>query len=267
MKADAMTTVQPLEIDFASPWAPHRLRIYTGTGLFVGIMFVLLTIAVSLHVIPPTFTVDVVANLVFGIPVMLLPFVILWDAPGEQRTRVGKAAELTLFYIPFTAGSQIGYELMFLIGHPLGLWAPTDDPGWKWLWWQYGLADTRYVSGNPWVFALEIVGVCTGATVFVMWTRLIRSDLPIESRIRCLWVAFAGIAVLMSSTAVYFLSEVGAGFDDIGQGAFGFWFKFIGENVPFIVLPPLVLYAIYLQIDYLTRRAGVGDGGHTGATL
>jgi hypothetical protein len=249
MKADAMTTVQPLEIDFAGPWAPHRLRIYAGTGLFVGIMFVLLTIAVSLHVIPPTFTVDVVANLVFGIPVMLLPFVILWDAPGEQRTRVGKAAELTLF------------------GHPLGLWAPTDDPGWKWLWWQYGLADTRYVSGNPWVFALEIVGVCTGATVFVMWTRLIRSDLPIESRIRCLWVAFAGIAVLMSSTAVYFLSEVGAGFDDIGQGAFGFWFKFIGENVPFIVLPPLVLYAIYLQIDYLTRRAGVGDGGHPGATL
>lgn len=126
MKADAMTTVQPLEIDFAGPWAPHRLRIYAGTGLFVGIMFVLLTIAVSLHVIPPTFTVDVVANLVFGIPVMLLPFVILWDAPGEQRTRVGKAAELTLFYIPFTAGSQIGYELMFLIGHPLGLWPPNS---------------------------------------------------------------------------------------------------------------------------------------------
>ena len=61
----------------------------------------------------------------------------------------------------------------------------------------------------------------------------------------------------MSSTAVYFLSEVGAGFDNIGQGAFGLWFKFIAENVPFIVLPPLVLYAIHLQIDYLTRRAGV----------
>jgi hypothetical protein len=70
-------------------------------------------------------------------------------------------------------------------------------------------------------------------------------------------VAFACCAVLMSSTAVYFLSEVGAGLNDIGQGAFGLWFKFVGENVPFVVLPPLVLYAIYLQIDYLTRRAGV----------
>lgn len=262
-----MTAVQDPEIDFASPWAPHRLRIYAGTGVFVGIMFVLLTVAVSVHLIPPTFTVDVIANLIFGIPVMLLPFVILWRAPGEHRTRVGMAAELTLFYIPFTAGSQIGYELMFLIGHPLGLWEPTTDPGWKWLWWQYGLADTRYVSGNPWVFALEVVGVATGATVFVMWTKLIRSGLPIESRIRCLWVAFASIAVLMSSTAVYFLSEVGAGFDDIGQGPFGFWFKFIGENVPFIVLPPLVLYAIYLQIDYLTRRVGVTDAGRVSAAL
>ena len=45
---------------------------------------------------------------------------------------------------------------MFLIGHPLGLvGARPIDPGWKWLWWQYGLADTRYVSGNPWIFALE----------------------------------------------------------------------------------------------------------------
>lgn len=252
-----MTTVQEPQTDFARPWAPYRLRIYQGVLAFTAAMFVLMTIAVSLHIIPPTFTVDVIANLAFGIPVMLIPFVILWNAPGEKRTRIDKAAELTLFYIPFTAGSQIGYELMFLIGQPLGLWEPTTDPGWKWLWWQYGLADTRYVSGNPWVFALEIVGVSTGLTVFVAWTRLVRSALPLESRIRCLWVVFAGIAILMSSTAVYFISEVGAGFADIGQGGFGFWFKFIGENVPFIVLPPLVLYATYLQIDHLTRRAGV----------
>ena len=51
----------------------------------------------------------------------------------------------------------------------------------------------------------------------------------------------------------------GRGFADIGQGAFGLWFKFVGENVPFIVLPPLVLYAIHLQIDQLTRWAGRHD--------
>ena len=245
------------EPNFARPWARHRVRIYLGVAMLTGLVFVVMTVGVGVGLIKPTVTADVVANLLFGIPVLVLPLVILWDAPGENRSRLDKAAELTLFYLPYTAGSQIGYELVFLIGHPLGLWEPTTDPGWKWLWWQYGLADTRYTSGNPWTFGLEVVGVITGVTVFAVWTRLIRPDLPAQSRIRCLWLAFAGVAVLMSSTAVYFLSEVGAGFNDIGQGAFGLWFKFIGENIPFIVLPPLVLYAIHLQIDYLTRRAGV----------
>lgn len=252
-----MTTLQEREPNFARPVAPHRARIYLGVALLTGVVFVAMTIGVQFDVVAPTFTADVIANLLFGIPVFLVPLVLLWDAPGENRTRLDKAAELTLFYIPFTACSQIGYELMFLIGHPLGLWTPTTDPGWKWLWWQYALADTRYVSGNPWMFGLEVVGVITGAAVFALWFRLIDPNLSVESRIRCLWGAFTGIAVLMSSTAVYFISEVGAGFSDIGQGAYGLWFKFVAENVPFIVLPPLVLYAIHLQVDHLTRRAGV----------
>jgi hypothetical protein len=251
-----VTTLETREPNFARPVAPHRGRIYLGVGLLTGVVFLGMTIGVQFGLIASNLTSDVVANVLFGVPVILVPLVILWDAPGESRTRLDKAAELTLFYLPYTACSQIGYELMFLIGHPLGLWTPTTEPGWKWLWWQYALADTRYVSGNPWIFALEVIGVITGVVVFLTWTRLIKVDLPTESRIRCLWAAFAGCAVLMSSTAVYFLAEVGAGFGDIGQGAYGLGFKFIAENVPFMVLPPLVLYAIHLQIDYLTRRAG-----------
>jgi hypothetical protein len=254
-----MTNIVEREPDLARPWAPHRARIYLGVAMFTTVVFLTMTVGIGVGVIEPTFTSDVFANLLFGVPVILLPLVILWDAPGEQRTRLDKAAELTLFYLPYTAFSQIGYELMFLIGHPLGWWTPTSDPGFKWLWWQYGLADTRYASGNPWTFGLEVVGVTTGVIVITMWIRLVRPNLATESRIRCLWIAFAGVAVLMSSTAVYFLSEIGAGFTDIGQGAFGLWFKFIGENVPFIVLPPLVLYAIHVQIDYLTRKAGIAS--------
>lgn len=260
-RAREVTPTLPLlakETNFARPVAPHRARIYLGTGIFTAAVFLVVTIGVQIGVVAPSFTTDVVVNLIFGVPVLLLPLVIFWNAPGENRTRLDRAAELVLFYLPYTAGSQIGYELMFLIGHPLGLWAPTDDPGWKWLWWQYGLADTRYVSGNPWIFALEVVGVLTGVMVFAMWTQLIRTQLGTESRIRCLWLTFAGVAVLMSSTAVYFVSEVGAGFADIGQGGYGLGFKFVAENVPFIVLPPLVLYATYLQIDHLTRAAARG---------
>jgi hypothetical protein len=92
--------------------------------------------------------------------------------------------------------------------------------------------------------------------VFVASLPLMRPALPAECRIRCLCLAFAGCPVLMSTTAVYVVSEVGVGFHDIGQGAFGLWFKFVAEIIPFIILPPLVLYAIHLQIDCLARRAG-----------
>ena len=180
-----MTNIVDREPNLARPWAPHRAKVYVGTALFTAVMFVGTTIGVATGLVAPTFTTDVVVNLIFGIPVILIPLVILWDAPGESRSRLDKAAELTMFWLPYSAASQIGYELVFLIGHPFGLWGPTTDPGWKWLWWQYGLADTRYTSGNPWTLALEIVGVTTGITLFVVWTRMFRPSLPLESRIRC----------------------------------------------------------------------------------
>jgi hypothetical protein len=251
-----MTTLDQREPNLAQPWAPHRVKIYLAVTAVTGIVFVGMTIGVGTGVIAPTFTADVIANLLFGVPVILLPLVLLWEGSGTPRTRLEKAAELVLVYLPYTAGSQIGYELVFLIGHPFGWWTPTADPGWKWLWWQYGLADSRYTNSNDWIFGLECMGVIVGIMLFAVWTRLIKPDLSTESRIRCLWLAFAGTAMLISSTGVYYASEIRSGFAHIGQGPFGFWFKFIAENVPFMILPFLVLYAIYLQVNYLTRRAG-----------
>ena len=102
----------------------HRLCFRTG-GRRVGS-----------RVLPPNFTVDVIANLLFGVPVILLPLVYFWTGRGEHPSRLERAAELTLIYLPYTAGSQLGYEAIFLVGHPFNLWTPTADPGWKWLWWQ-----------------------------------------------------------------------------------------------------------------------------------
>ncbi len=64
---------------------------------------------------------------------------------------------------------------------------------------------------------------------------------------------------------MYYVTEIRAGFNDIGQGAYGLWFKLVGENVPYMILPVFVLYAVYLQVDYLTRRAGAAT--QTGASV
>jgi hypothetical protein len=241
--------------ELARPFAPHRQRAYIGLLSVVGVVFVFMTIAEATRLLPPTLTVDVAANLIFGIPVLLLPLILFWKTRGEQRSRLQLAAELTLIYVPLTAGSQLTYELPFLLGHPFNLWTTTADPGWRWLWWQYGLTDTRYRSDDPWIFGLEFAAVLVGIVLTIAWLRLLRKDLPDESRIKSLWQIFFGITVLLTGTVVYYVTEIRAGFSDIGQGAYGLWFKFVGENVPYMILPVFVLYAVYLQIDYLTRRA------------
>jgi hypothetical protein len=246
--------------ELARPFAPHRQRTYIALLSVVGVVFVFMTIAEATALLPATLRVDVAANLIFGTPVLLLPLILFWKARGEQRSQLQIAAELTLIYIPLTAGSQLSYELPFLLGHPFNLWTPTADPGWRWLWWQYGLTDTRYRSDDPWIFGLEFAAVLVGIVLTIAWLRLLRRDLSDESRIKNLWLVFFGITELLTGTVVYYVTEIRAGFHDIGQGAYGLWFKFVGENVPYMVLPVFVLYGVYLQIDYLTRRAGAKPG-------
>ena len=64
------------EPNFARPVAPHRGRIYLGVALLTGAVFLAMTIGVQFGFIAPTFTADVIANMLFGIPVILVPLII-----------------------------------------------------------------------------------------------------------------------------------------------------------------------------------------------
>jgi hypothetical protein len=240
----------------ARPFAAQRLNVYIG-GLIVLSVFTLIpTIGMQFDVIKPTFTVDVVGNIVLALPSWLVPLIVRWDVPGENRTPLQRGAELILVWLPFTAFSQIVYELPFLVGNLLGTWETTDDPRWQWLWWQFSLADTRWWGTNPYMFALEFVAIPIGAMLLAVWSRLLRPNTSDEARIRGLWRAFAGMSMLLATTIVYFVSAARTGFADIGQGWYGLGFKFIFINLPFLIVPPFVLHAIYRQIDFLTRRVG-----------
>ena len=92
--------------DLARPFAAYRLKIYVVLFSFVGFVFAFMTIAEGTGLLPPSLAVDVGANLIFRTPVFVLPFILLWKAPGEIRPRLALYAELVLVYIPLTAGSQ-----------------------------------------------------------------------------------------------------------------------------------------------------------------
>lgn len=247
--------------NLSRPFSPRRLRIYIGSVIFLGVFWLVMTLGPEFRIIPATFTVDVIANMIFTIPFVFLPLICLWNSPNENRTGLEKSAELVLVYLPLTAASQITYELPFLIGHLFDIWnLPLEypaDPGWKWFFWQYAMADTRYWGSNPYIFGIEFAAVMAGVAVFFAWLKLIRTDLGDEERIRNLWVSMTGIAMLFTCTIVYFSSEARTGFASIGQGLiYGLGFKFIFMNLAMIVSPPFVMYAIYQQIDFLTRKCG-----------
>lgn len=242
---------------FWRPFAPHRARIYV-IGTVIETLFLLIpTVGVQVGWLQPTLTLDVVANIILTLPFVFLPMVVLWDAEGERRTSMEKGAELILVWLPFTAFSQITYELPFLIGNVMGTWRETDNPGWQWIWWQYAQADTRWWGTNPYMFALELVAVTSGVTILGLWLKLLRPTTTDEERIRALWWCFLHIAMISACTVVYFVSEVRAGFVNIGQGWFyGVGFKFLFMNLAFMTYPVPTLYFIQRQIDFLTRRCG-----------
>lgn len=90
-----------------------------------------------------------------------------------------------------------------------------------------------------------------------VWLKLLKPTTTDEQRFRALWWSFLHIAVITACTLVYFVSEIRAGFADIGQGwIYGVGFTFLFMNLAFMTYPIPTLYFIYLQIDYLTGRAG-----------
>jgi hypothetical protein len=69
------------EPNFLRPVAPHRLRAYTVLLTVVGVVFVGTTIGLGTGLLSPSVTLDVTANLLFGLPVIVLPIVLFWKAP------------------------------------------------------------------------------------------------------------------------------------------------------------------------------------------
>jgi hypothetical protein len=253
-----MSTVPGSEL--ARPFHPWRLRWYAAAAGLTGVVFAGATIGVGTGALTPNRTLDVVANLLMAVPILGLPVLALRNAPGEERTPLQKAAEFSLVFLALSAASQLSYELLFVIGHPLGWWHAGGEPGWGWLWWQYAQTDARYVSADPASFGMEVTAVCSGVLLALAFKNLIDPALVIRSRIRYLWLAFLGCTAILATTVTYLVSEARTGFADVGEGWFGLVFKFLIMNGAFVVLPGLVLAALCQQIAFLERTIGATDG-------
>ena len=241
-------------LDFNRPVAPHRKRIYLtmfilGT-LITGIPF----FGVGLGLLPPEPTYLIWGILIY-IPLLVPLFTAWWDAPGEGRAWSERAAEFTKVWFPVTASSQITWETPWLIGDLAGIMngaGPRDR--WVWLWWGYGAADTRYITGDSGLYGMEVVAVIGGLALFTAWCYLLKAGGDKIKRIKGLFVGIVACSMMLAVVSIYYISETRAGFSHLEQGFWeGFMFKFIFMNIWWVFAPLITIPFMIKQIDYLYK--------------
>jgi hypothetical protein len=227
----------------------YRLALFL-TVAFAGMAYIL----VATGVIPPTPTDEISSWVILG--VLFVPFMALVDNPGEQRTRVEKWSEFGFCWLLVSGIAQTFWELPWFFLDLTGVIHGIDaDDHVMWIWWVYGGADTRYIHSNPTIAGLEFMAGFSGPVELYGWWLYINSK-TIEQKIRASWIALVIGVGLTYMTGVFFVAEWHVGWANIQQGATGFWLKFVGLNVPWIVAPMIGLPAAMYEIAHWHRVQG-----------
>lgn len=196
--------------------------------------------------------------MVFG-PALTVPLYVAmaaawWDAPREQRTTLEKSNEFLMVWIPITVSSQLFWELAWLVGDLLGYMDLTEEDRWGWMWWLFGVADTRYLTGDPGLFAVETFVVIGGIVLLVQWFRLLAAGDDVAKRVNALWWCCLALTNNLTAFGIYYVAEARVSFEHLGQGYWGFVLKFLFMNSPWLVGPVICLPFIVRQIAHLYRN-------------
>ena len=209
---------------------------------------------VALGVIPATPT-DVYSAWVMFF-VLFVPFMALVDNPGEARTKVEKWSEFGFVWLLVSGIAQTFWELPWFIFDSLGVVHNISaDDKWLWVWWVYGGADTRYITSNPTIAGLEFMAGFSGPFELLAWY-LYTSGKSAKQRIAACWMALIIGVGLTYQTGVFFIAEWHVGWEHIQQGLTGFWLKFVGLNVPWILAPLIALPAAIYELAHRYRLEG-----------
>lgn len=241
---------------------PNLGRPATGARKWVYQLSLLLTLAfaggayalVALGTIPGT-PIDVYSSWVI-LAVLFVPFMALVDGAGQKRTRLEKWSEFGFVWLLVSGIAQTFWELPWffldLTGVVHGI---TAEDGYLWAWWVYGGADTRYLTSNPTIAGLEFMAGFSGPFELAAWY-LYKYGRDMKNKIAACWMALIIGVGLTYMTGVFFMAEWHVGWANIQQGATGFWLKFVGLNVPWIVAPFIAIPAAIYELAHLYRVQG-----------
>ena len=227
----------------------YRLSLFL-TLVFAGGAYVL----VALGVIPGT-PIDIYSSWII-LAVLFVPFMALVDNAGESRTRVEKWSEFAFVWLLVSGIAQSFWELPWFFLDLTGFVHHIDvHDRYLWAWWVYGGADTRYITSNPTIAGLEFMAGFSGPFELYAWYLYTHSQ-DIRQKIIACWMALIIGVGLTYMTGVFFVAEWHVGWIHIEQGALGFWLKFVGLNVPWIIAPIYAIPAALYELAHWYRVEG-----------
>lgn len=245
------------EHDFARPWAKQRVRIYLWCTVASAVSALGAIIGVGVGILPMTPETGIIACGIFTTPIMIAFATPWFDAPGETRTLLEKANEFQmLWFVAAAVGSELWWELPWLVADCFGLMNLTDQDKWGFAWWYYGVADVRYLQSDGSLWGLELVAVTGACMMLASWFKLRTAGNETAKRIKPLWWSFFSMSMMLTIFIVYYASEFRHGFDNFPRR--DFWtisIVLIYENLPWLIAPVVSLPFVAMQLGYLYRKS------------
>ena len=232
------------------PATGRRKRIYQA-GILAGVVLVFVTWSLIMAgVIPPTPT-DVYVTCIVLVA-LFTPWAAFLDNPGEQRTQVQRFAEFAFNWLLLSGIAQTFWELPWFFLDLTGLiHGVTAADHWAWPWWTYGGADTRYIRSNPTIAGVEFCAGFAGPFELLACYWFMTGK-----RIAANWLALGLGIGLTWGTGIFFYAEIHVGFVNVAQGAFGFWGKWFGLNLPWALAPLFFIPASIWELRELYEAQG-----------
>lgn len=241
---------------------PNLERVATGIRKQIYRLSLLLTLVfaggayvlVALGIIPGT-PIDIYSSWII-LGVLFVPFMALLDSGGERRTRLEKWSEFGFVWLLVSGIAQSFWELPWFFLDLTGVVRNIDvHDRFLWAWWVYGGADTRYITSNPTIAGCEFMAGFSGPFELLAWYKYTRGK-TLQDKITACWMALIIGVGLTYMTGVFFVAEWHVGWVNIKEGALGFWLKFVGLNVPWIIAPAIAIPAALYELAHLYRVQG-----------
>jgi hypothetical protein len=217
----------------------HALLFFGALGTVTPVVMFALVLA---HAIDPYVASDIAGiGILLGIlGTIAAPFLPL---QGRGATRRDRLLDLLYLWTWASVMAQLGWEMPFVILSPW-LKGATASDRWLFLFWSYGVADTRYLIADPFTVCMEAVTSMVGGPlelyVLYLWKR---------GRLKtALFWALIISATQFYGTVLFFGIEAYQGFIHVGPGFVNVFIKFFGLNAVWLVMPIVCLYAYFVAI-------------------